>query len=1847
MIFQQQSQLQRNNSGVITQLTLDEINRIYDSRKKIDLKKLEFQSDNYKLVTINGISQFPNLAKVSHINLESNELKNINELSEFPELEYLNASYNKIESYELKTPKLKKLYLSHNYIKQIFHSADYFLNLIVLDVSHNNITLITEEQIIGFKVLKKFYFQHNKVQFRDSSVLHQLLIGLSQLQNLEEVNALNNPFIDTYKSSEWPNRLAYYMMTENLRALKINELEYKPSQYNTLLKNLKNLENMYDGKKKPSKNVDEKDIIQVQDMVDQIENCNNNPVQCFTYLQRLSEDVDKLIQNPLNWTKTFFSKIPVEQISIRKQIDEFLQNCLLFLNTQQSHAKNLLYPLAKMTKITTNDFGQKCFEVINEVAKTSDRSQSDLKKILREICFKYTYKRDLEKVPLHVIRGLIETVKIFEEPFIHNQVHLSRVNCWLDQMVVRYSQNTFVIQNNIYQIDESILEFLSLICKEPEKVKLFCKKTTNEFLDENFGKNEGQNMIVTHDEEEEQDKKNNEEDERNDQQEEDENEDNQINFFDRLIYLFSIIVNSKYSTQYINCLQIFYNACQCDEEVGQKVAEQFLNTRSKNINFMQILEDEIANYLRILKQGNNTLNDGQKSISKEELANRYLKFSELIKTYGAIYHYHEFKKKELQEQSGILHDLLLIVSLEFVDPILLAAICEFTRNLLDNKTIVQNKENLNTIKSKTQKLGQLLSYLGDTKYEQLCKYLGLNAVNLMHQNDERIQSLIREIVLLFKWFSEKQTKWQNQNQGEKKKQDFELEYESVSSFLEQQGRENNLFKCLAIPNDDVRLVIVECLMTMPIEQWKSQQICVLFNIANGYKSLGAGKTEKVLSNIFMIASKFCILSDEKKSKDFEIIYAENSVLDVQKVLLIDMERDLREDPDEEQEKIELAIACVNFLISLSAKFELRKLAKSQQIGTTLKKVLLLEEEYLPDSAIPIEIERTWAGRFLHYILPILQGKDSLYPYSYISFRILCRIADNLQRKGEEQAEDLKEFDYLYKYEEIYKKKYKRFQERKSNELKLWDQLKEIEVQQDQSQLYLDDVEYAKEIQQVMNCNLIQVLINFLIGNNQSQKSMVLESDLKMQFQELQLEYEFKEQMLSIIYKLRDKIFHSKTDQIDDLELDLNFKKGELSKKDRELLYSKSHRDLITKGYILLHNEIDEQKIQDHLDQAIQQPIVSAQQYNMKNASNVKKQFLHQDHAQEELLENFEEEKVKKKSKKSKLKNIRATSQVPKKLRVLMVSSLLRCIYALCINSDKQTKKQITTVLEAKANIKNLTCLCDWAGWSEGNIAAKYLWIINFILDQSQESRKIEYIYNYEIIAKVCHRITKIIERKLLEDEKSPISEDDKIIMKELCSALSTMMQNICKFNWNSLITDEGNPDDKKDSTNKKIDKLPKEELEQFLLKCNLICTETLLLKILPFQQFKTFISIACFFMKSSTEFAKKVESPLEISTRELVMISLSNLIGTYICGINSKRQDVMRIFTYAEVFEKKVIRKSYLQNILDICSYKSFEFILEKIIEAENKQEGRSNKLLCAFHIHYRDVNMGKYQNGFLVRLKQDIRIYKYDRNTFLNTLESADISLFKKISRVRFIRESDIDECLTAETHQRIILKMGSEFLNVLFLNEKQGDIFLRTIKNKTRKDTFIAEALAYRLNSINQKDKGAKNQQQHIKNYLQWVCVNPELPQDRDNETNIQNKTLILLDNQQILFFQENQKHWIYLQNREGMQLELEQTNNTPAAGKSKKSKSQSQVSIYNEQQLNKIQNYFQPVFEPIKINSQIKQVIYDQTIVTQVMIKTAKVYKLLFMGDEERENFRSHMILRINNLTKWNQRFDKVEI
>lgn len=90
-------------------------------------------------------------------------------------------------------------------------------------------------------------------------------------------------------------------------------------------------------------------------------------------------------------------------------------------------------------------------------------------------------------------------------------------------------------------------------------------------------------------------------------------------------------------------------------------------------------------------------------------------------------------------------------------------------------------------------------------------------------------------------------------------------------------RENYLFACLDIPSDEVRMAVVKCLLLTKNEEWNSEELGHLVTMLGSYKNLGAGKTEQVLSSIFIILSKIVADQNSKVGREFAMSFVENAI----------------------------------------------------------------------------------------------------------------------------------------------------------------------------------------------------------------------------------------------------------------------------------------------------------------------------------------------------------------------------------------------------------------------------------------------------------------------------------------------------------------------------------------------------------------------------------------------------------------------------------------------------------------------------------------------------------------------------------------------------------------------------------------------------------------------------------------------------------------------------------------------------------------------------------------------------------------------------------------------------------
>ena len=80
-------------------------------------------------------------------------------------------------------------------------------------------------------------------------------------------------------------------------------------------------------------------------------------------------------------------------------------------------------------------------------------------------------------------------------------------------------------------------------------------------------------------------------------------------------------------------------------------------------------------------------------------------------------------------------------------------------------------------------------------------------------------------------------------------------FDTISESLNENGREDALFKCLAVPNDDVKLAVVKCLFVVPLDELDEPEIKQIVAIVGNCNNISSGKTELVLSTVYWICFK--------------------------------------------------------------------------------------------------------------------------------------------------------------------------------------------------------------------------------------------------------------------------------------------------------------------------------------------------------------------------------------------------------------------------------------------------------------------------------------------------------------------------------------------------------------------------------------------------------------------------------------------------------------------------------------------------------------------------------------------------------------------------------------------------------------------------------------------------------------------------------------------------------------------------------------------------------------------------------------------------------------------------------
>ena len=106
-------------------------------------------------------------------------------------------------------------------------------------------------------------------------------------------------------------------------------------------------------------------------------------------------------------------------------------------------------------------------------------------------------------------------------------------------------------------------------------------------------------------------------------------------------------------------------------------------------------------------------------------------------------------------------------------------------------------------------------------------------------------------------------------------------FDEISEKLNDEGRDDALFRAMKIEDDDVKLAVVDCLYVVPMDEFEEREVADIVMLLRSCKDIESGETENVLATIFQLLTKF-VLDDYDTprgihSKVFQDFHGESAV----------------------------------------------------------------------------------------------------------------------------------------------------------------------------------------------------------------------------------------------------------------------------------------------------------------------------------------------------------------------------------------------------------------------------------------------------------------------------------------------------------------------------------------------------------------------------------------------------------------------------------------------------------------------------------------------------------------------------------------------------------------------------------------------------------------------------------------------------------------------------------------------------------------------------------------------------------------------------------------------------------
>ena len=213
--------------------------------------------------------------------------------------------------------------------------------------------------------------------------------------------------------------------------------------------------------------------------------------------------------------------------------------------------------------------------------------------------------------------------------------------------------------------------------------------------------------------------------------------------------------------------------------------------------------------------------------------------------------------------------------------------------------------------------------------------------------------------------------------------------------LRKKGLHEVLQKNLISDIDCIRLNAIKCFFYFKHETISNDNILQIQEIIKNYSSIVKGKTELIISRIYITLNNKLTNASNKEYKPI-LQPMQIAVKNALEFLLKNSSRS-PDDLKEVNEKNTLNLSLMLFLCTASCKpecFELVRNELGDQIHEIFNEIIYNDYYYIDENNyVPIEIERTLLGNYMIILLETLESKFCIPPYTYPFLRVLQKAAD--------------------------------------------------------------------------------------------------------------------------------------------------------------------------------------------------------------------------------------------------------------------------------------------------------------------------------------------------------------------------------------------------------------------------------------------------------------------------------------------------------------------------------------------------------------------------------------------------------------------------------------------------------------------------------------------------------------------------------------------------------------------------------------------------------------------------------------------------------------------------------------